>query len=86
MTWFGGIVKAPPELLPEPSQDDRPQKGCFAEVVSGPHEGRYGVYVADDWVEGQDFPEHITIRTRDENEDHIIVNFRDARPSEPGRR
>jgi hypothetical protein len=79
-------IKAPADLLPEPAYDERPQKGCWAEVAHGPHEGRYGVYLEDDKQEGQDFPEHITIRTRDANEDHIIVNYRDARPSQAGRR
>lgn len=79
-------VKAPADLLPEPAQDERAEWGGWAEVVSGTHKGRYGVYLSDDKQDGQDFPEHITIRTRDANEDHIIVNYRDARPAEAGRR
>jgi hypothetical protein len=77
MSFFHGIVKAPPEILP--AMVEPPIYGCFADIVEGPHQGRYGVVIKEDG-------ETITIRTRDADEEHLIVNPRHARPADPGRR
>ncbi len=85
MNWFSGIVKAPPEVLPPVEGDERAEYGGWAEIVSGPHAGRYGVYTAN-FLERNGRPEIIMIKTRDANEDVLRVNYRDCRPSTAGRR
>jgi hypothetical protein len=62
------------------SPDETPQLGFFCEAISGPHAGRYGVYHLD----GD--PGKIVLRCRDGGEEHLIVDLKDMRPAEAGRR
>lgn len=60
--------------------------GHFARVVSGPHEGRYGVL---DYVEstGKDgYPDRVIFRTRDDEAELLTVKYTDLRPAPAGLR
>lgn len=60
--------------------------GHFCEVVKGPHEGRYGVYQQTVSSGSDGFPESVSIRTRDANDEFIQVAYGDIRPAEAGGR
>lgn len=74
-----------------PDQNDRRNDndvmyGHFAHIVSGPHEGRYGVL---DYVEttGKDgFPDKVQVRTRDDEAELLTVKYTDLRPAPAGLR
>lgn len=68
--------KAPSERNP----DETPTLGNFLEVVKGPHDGRYGIYLSD----GD--PPNIVVRTRDDNDECLLVDINDTRPTTAGRR
>lgn len=55
--------------------------GSWVDVVSGEHAGRRGAYVDDD-THGEDgYPERVIVRTRDAENELIVVNYSDIRPS-----
>lgn len=72
------------EGRPEPfddlhtQQDDQAVPGHFAEAVSGPHKGRYGVILD---ATGTD---EVILRTRDASAEHLTVKYADLRPAESG--
>jgi hypothetical protein len=56
-----------------------PMYGHFLRVVSGPHEGVYGVYVGNAHVdEDTGYPTTIQVRTRDDDHALILVDVDDA--------
>lgn len=74
-------VKKPDVLDDLHTQEyDHATPGHFVDVVSGPHEGRYGVLVEN--AEG----ENVVVRTRDASSERILVKYGDLRPAPPGGR
>lgn len=59
--------------------DHEPRPGFFCKVVGGLHRGRYGVLTA---IEGT----KAIVRTRDDRNQDITVNYSDVRPDVAGRR
>ncbi len=74
------VSKAKDVSSAERNPDETTTIGNFLEVVSGPHAGRYGIYLSD----GD--PGQIVVRTRDDNDDNLLVNLTDTRPTRAGRR
>ena len=68
------------EALPTQPDDDQATVGAFVDVVSGDHEGRYGVL-----VEAHSLDRAI-VRTRDANNELLVTAYSDLRPAEAGRR
>jgi len=67
--------------------DDDVLTGGWCTVVAGDHQGRYGVYTdtatvftADGW------PATVTVRTRDDRNEDIVVDYADIRPAQAGGR
>jgi hypothetical protein len=62
--------------------------GFFAQAVSGPYTGRYGVLQSlGDVEDGDDgYPKTAVLRTRDDADENLIVNYNDLRPTTAGRR
>jgi hypothetical protein len=58
----------------------------FCQVVSGPYAGRYGVYLSTASLGTDGWPETIVVRTRDAEDENLVVNYSDCRPSVPGKR
>jgi hypothetical protein len=67
--------------------DDDALVGQFAKVVSGKHQGRYGVFDTVAEFDKQDgYPKTVILVTRDEHAERIVVNYSDLRPSLAGGR
>lgn len=60
--------------------------GHFCRVVSGEHEGRYGVLEQTAEADAKGRPKTVVVRTRDEHDERIVVNYSDLRPAQPGGR
>jgi hypothetical protein len=63
--------------------DDDALYGSFVDVVSGDHEGRRGAYeqtLSHDAKTG--YPATILVRTRDAQNEGLVVNYGDVRTSE----
>jgi hypothetical protein len=79
-------TKSKQEKRPEPfddlhtAEDEQAVPGHFADVISGPHEGRYGVILD---ATGKD---EVILRTRDAAGEHLTVAYSDLRPASSGRR
>lgn len=58
----------------------------FCRVVSGEYTGRYGVYLSTASLGADGWPETIVVRTRDAEDENLVVNYSDCRPSVPGKR
>lgn len=59
--------------------------GHFAKVVSGKHQGRYGVFDTVAEYNDQDgYPKRVILVTRDEHAERLVVNYSDLRPAEAG--
>lgn len=72
----------PPEHV---ASDNDAQLGTFVSVVSGPHKGRYGVFHSVG-EERAGWPVTAVVRTRDAEDEHLIVDYGDLRPDVPGKR
>lgn len=61
--------------------DDDALEGGFANVVSGPHAGRFGalMYVTERGEDG--YPTKCVLRTRDAYNQFLAVDYADLRPS-----
>lgn len=62
-------------------EDDAPVLGHFVDVVSGEHEGRYGVFETLN-SDG----ETAVVRSRDAESERLVCDLSDLRPAEAGRR
>jgi hypothetical protein len=61
--------------------DDDVPIGGFCKVIAGPYKGRYGVYttVGEHWATA-------IVRTRDDLDENITVQYDHIRPDTPGKR
>lgn len=82
----------PVEILRDPMDepervytDSQARPGTFVRVVSGPHKGRYGVFHAVG-EEHAGWPVTAVVRTRDAEDENLLVDYGDLRPSEAGHR
>lgn len=65
--------------------DSEPRLGQFVSIVDGPYKGRYGVYITTgDEHNGR--PVTAVVRTRDAEDEGIVVKYEHLRPDLPGRR
>lgn len=71
--------KVPPRAPESLSPDETVQVGFFAKAVDGPHAGRYGVVHS----QNNDFT---VLRTRDAEDEMLLVDPRHLRPDTSGRR
>lgn len=60
--------------------------GNFCRVVAGEHQGRYGVFVTTNTLCLDGWPATVTIKTRDDRDELIVVSYGDIRPAQPGGR
>jgi hypothetical protein len=68
-------------------RDDRDVlSGNFCRVIAGEHEGRYGVLTGTATVFLDGWPATVTVRTRDDRDEYITVDYVDIRPANPGGR
>ena len=73
--------KNPGRFINDSRGPTAPVLGQFVDVVSGEHQGRYGVF---NWV--SDDEKHAVVRTRDARTDLLNVEVKDLRPALAGRR
>jgi hypothetical protein len=67
--------------IPVDSRDDSDARiGGFVEVVSGEHEGRYGVLISAPGFHS------CVVRTRDANSERLVVSYDQLIPADAGRR
>jgi hypothetical protein len=70
-----------------PRTDNDVLSGSFCRVINGEHQGRYGVFVRTATVFVNDgWPATVTVRTRDDRDEYLLVNYADIRPAQPGGR
>ena len=69
-----------------PRTDNDVLSGRFCRVINGEHQGRYGVFVQTATVFLDGWPATVTVRTRDDRDEYILVNYADIRPAQPGGR
>lgn len=60
--------------------------GHFVRVIGGEHEGRYAALLQTATVGPDGLPETVVIRTRDDDDMQLVVNYRDLAPAQPGGR
>lgn len=70
-----------PAQINDRREDDAPVLGHFVDVVSGEHEGRYGVFETLN-----SDSKTAVIRSRDAESERLVVKLSDLRPAEAGRR
>ena len=70
-----------PAQINDRREDDAPVLGHFVDVVSGEHEGRYGVFETLNHDE-----KTAVVRSRDAESERLVVKLSDLRPAEAGRR
>jgi hypothetical protein len=63
--------------------DDDVPLGGFCKVISGPYKGRYGVYQT---VGEESEKRTAVVRTRDDLDENITVDYEHIRPDTPGKR
>jgi hypothetical protein len=66
--------------------DDDAITGRFCTVVSGEHQGRYGVLQNTATLTANGWPELVVVRTRDAEDENLVVRYEDIRPAQAGRR
>lgn len=72
------------DIHPALTDDDVPL-GSFCKVTGGPYDGRYGVFVnVGDEKNGR--PLIAIVRTRDDYDENITVDYKHIRPDTPGKR
>lgn len=62
------------------------QVGHYAEVVSGEHEGRYGVVHSVTDTDKDGGPKSVVFVTRDQDHARLVVDYSDLKAALPGRR
>lgn len=69
-----------------PRTDEDVRIGQFADVVDGPHHGRYVVYIKtiDSLEDG--YPKRVLVRSRDARDEDLIVPYAYLRPAPRGGR
>lgn len=72
--------------MDRPLTDNEPREGSFVKVIKGPHAGRYGVFLKPGTVGETGKPVTAVVRTRDDDDDHLLVEYKDIRPDSPGKR
>jgi hypothetical protein len=65
--------------------DDDVLSGEFCRVVHGPHTGRYGVFAEVAEVDNG-WPSLVVVKTRDDQDEPILVPYGFIRPDVPGKR
>ena len=84
------VLPAPPGVIDgtvyRPRTDNDVLSGSFCRVIDGEHQGRYGVFISTDTVFLDGWPATVTVRTRDAEDEYILVNYADIRPAQPGGR
>lgn len=73
-------------VVMRPRDDDDVLTGSFADVVDGEHKGRYGVYTQTASTGEDGYPVTVVFRTRDDQDEVLIVRYEHLRPSQAGRR
>jgi hypothetical protein len=58
----------------------------FCKVIAGPYAGRYGVYITTASLGADGWPDQVVVRTRDAEDENIVVAYADIRPDVAGRR
>lgn len=58
----------------------------FCKVIAGPYTGRYGVFWSTASLGADGWPSEVVVRTRDAEDENIVVNYADIRPDVAGRR
>ena len=58
----------------------------FCKVIAGPYTGRYGVYITTASLGADGWPAEVVVRTRDAEDENIVVAYADIRPDVAGRR
>lgn len=66
--------------------DDDVLTGNFCRVIAGDQQGRYGVFTKTATLYPDGWPATVTIHTRDDRDELIVVNYADIRPAQPGGR
>jgi hypothetical protein len=66
--------------------DDDVLTGTFCRVIAGEHQGRYGVFTNTATITLDGWPATVTVRTRDDRDENITVNYADIRPAQAGGR
>ena len=61
--------------------DEDALPGSWVDVVAGEHEGRRGAYVGDESHGKDGYPARVLVRTRDAENELLVVNYSDIRPS-----
>lgn len=65
---------------------EHPATNTFCKVVAGPHQGRYGVLQSTANIGADGWPDQVVVRTRDAEDENIVVAYSDIRPDVAGRR
>ena len=66
--------------------DDDVLTNTFCKVIAGPYTGRYGVYITTASLGADGWPDQVVVRTRDAEDENIVVAYADIRPDVAGRR
>lgn len=80
-----GAVNATGDVM-RPRTDDDVLTGAFARVVDGPEAGRYVVVQQTVTTNPDGYPETVQVKTRDDRDELLVVNYADLRPASPGGR
>jgi hypothetical protein len=65
---------------------EHPATNTFCRVIAGPYQGRYGVLQSTASISADGWPDRVVIRTRDAEDENIVVAYSDIRPDVAGRR
>lgn len=66
--------------------DDDVLTNAFCKVIAGPYAGRYGVFWSTASLGADGWPSEVVVRTRDAEDENIVVSYADIRPDVAGRR
>ena len=66
--------------------DDDVLTGTFCRVIAGEFQGRYGVFTNTATITLDGWPATVIVRTRDDRDENITVNYADIRPAQAGGR
>ncbi|HTA98665.1 MAG TPA: hypothetical protein VK730_13615 [Solirubrobacteraceae bacterium] len=66
--------------------DDDVLTGTFCRVIAGEHQGRYGVFTNTATITLDGWPATVIVRTRDDRDENLTVNYADIRPAAAGGR